>query len=303
MQGVVGFGALNLDKITFVDKIPGPDEEGFVRSVEWHPGGSAPNTVVGLRRLGVRGGLIGRLGDDAEGRAIREDLLQEGVEVGGVKSVGGRTGTANVLVNADGQRAILLDPGVNDEIQTGDWDLSYVQGFELVHMTSYVCRSSESSFRSQVALAQRSDVPMSMDPGQLYAERGLVELGPVLRRCRVFLPNLRELEILTGTGLEKGARKLLSLGVETVVVKMGMKGAYVTDGRTCGTVPAYGGPGLDTTGAGDAFNAGFLYGVLEGMELMECGKLGAKVAWFSVQKAGARSGLPTQKELLEIEDA
>jgi ribokinase len=303
VQGVIGFGALNLDKITFVDKIPGPDEEGFVRSVEWHPGGSAPNTVVGLHRLGIRGGLIGKLGNDAEGAVIRNDLGQENVELDGVRSVQGRTGTANVLVDVDGQRAILLDPGVNDEIQPDDLDLGYIESFELVHMTSYVCRSTRASFRSQIALAERSAVPISMDPGQLYAERGLHELTPILRRCRVVLPNLRELEILTGSGLEKGTRKLLSLGVEIIVVKMGMKGAYVTDGRIQGTVPAYGGPGLDTTGAGDAFNAGFIYGVLEGMELMECGRLGAKVAWFSVQKAGARAGLPTISELLSLEDA
>ncbi len=302
MQGVIGFGALNLDKITFVDKIPGPDEEGFVRSVEWHPGGSAPNTVVGLRRLGIRGGLIGKLGNDAEAAVIREDLGREEVELDGIHSVEGRTGTANVLVDAQGRRAILLDPGVNDEIEPDELELGYIDSFELVHMTSYVCRSTEVSFRSQIALAEHSDIPMSMDPGQLYAERGLDELAPILRHCRVFLPNRRELEILTGSGLKEGARKLLSLGVEIVVVKMGMEGAYVTDGGTDGTVPAYGGPGLDTTGAGDAFNAGFIYGVLEDMDLMECGRLGAKVAWFSVQKAGARAGLPTLERVLSLKD-
>lgn len=285
----------------FVDKIPGPDEEGFVRSVGWHSGGSAPNTMVGLSRLGVRTGCIGRVGPDAEGSAMVKELEDEGVETERVRVVEGRSGTALVLVDKDGLRAIVLDPGVNDGIPPEDLDPAYLKTFDLIHMTSFVCRTSELSFRTQLGIADAINVPLSLDPGQLYAERGLEELKPIIRNCRIVMPNEKELRLMTGLGPKEGARLLLKAGAEVVAVKMGMGGSYVTNGRLEGHVSAYRGKGVDTTGAGDAYNAGFIFGLLNGMDPLQSGELGARVAWLSVQKTGARDGLPSRAELSALE--
>lgn len=286
-----------MDKIMFVDKIPAPDEEGFVLSVERHPGGSAANTIVGLSRLGTRTGCIGRVGNDPEGMAMIHNLESEGVETRGIRTCDGRSGVALSFVDEKGLRALLIDPGINDTIPFEDIDREYLQSFDLVHLTSFICKSNDLSFQTQLALANTMDVPLSFDPGQLYAERGLESLRSLIKKCRVVMPNQRELRMMTGLGPEKGARKLLSTGAGIVVVKMGLKGSYVTDGRSEKMVPAYGGRGLDTTGAGDAFNAGFIHGMLNGMPPSECAELGAKVAWFSVQKPGARDGLPLKSDL------
>jgi ribokinase len=297
MPGVIGFGALNMDKIMFVDKIPAPDEEAYVISVESHPGGSAPNTIAGLSRLGLRTGLIGNLGRDSEGKEMLGNLEGEGVETDAVVISSGRSGTALSMVDPDGLRSLVIDPGVNDEIPIRDIDVSYVNGFDLLHLTSFICRSTDLSFRTQLELAEISDVPLSLDPGQLYAERDLEQLEPIIRRCRVVMPNENELGMMTKLGPREGARRLIEIGSSVVVVKMGMKGCYVTDGEQDHHVPIYGGRGVDSTGAGDAFNAGFIYGLLNDLSLAEAAEIGTKVAWFSVQKPGARDGLPTLKEL------
>jgi len=302
VPGVIGFGALNLDKITLVDKIPSAEEEGFVLSVEWHPGGSAANTIVGLSRLGMRTGFIGRVGNDPEGSAMLKDLDSEGVETKGIRLCQGRSGVGLSLVDKRGQRALLIDPGVNDTISRQDIDRPYLGGFDLLHMTSFVCKSTDLSLRTQLAVARDADIPLSLDPGQLYAERGLQILRPIIEKCMVVLPNERELRLMTGLGPAEGAKKLLGMGARMVAVKMGLKGCYLTDGESKDRVPAYGGRGVDTTGAGDAFNAGFIFGILAGMDLAECGRIGAKVAWFCVQKVGARAGLPTKKQLDELAD-
>jgi ribokinase len=116
------------------------------------------------------------------------------------------------------------------------------------------------------------------------------------------MPNALELEQLTGEkDPRKGAEVILEMGVKIVVVKLGAKGCYITDGEEKVTVESFPVKVVDTTGAGDAFNAGFLYGLLDNKNnLYECGRLGNFVASRSVTTNGARAGLPYQKELITL---
>lgn len=126
-------------------------------------------------------------------------------------------------------------------------------------------------------------------------------MSALIGRCKYFMPNEGELRLLTGKSLKAGASKCIEAGSEVVVVKRGMDGSYATDGRREVNIPVYGERGIDTTGAGDAFNTGFFYGSLGGCDLAQSCELGAKVAWFSVQKPGARDGLPTLEELIALD--
>jgi len=108
----------------------------------------------------------------------------------------------------------------------------------------------------------------------------------------VVLLSEHELALLTGSGLEEGAEALLAEGVEIVAVKLGERGCYVTDGRNSFTQPAYRVKVVDTTGAGDAFNAGFIYGLRQGRSLPDCSRLGNRLASYCIQERGARAGLP-----------
>lgn len=293
MSSAIGFGALNLDKIYRVDKIPGKDEEGFVKDLQLYPGGSAANTIVGLARLGIKTAYIGKVGDDLEGKILLEDLKKEGIETKAVIKANGRSGTAMIFVDEEGNRAILVDPGVNDTIRFEEIDLELVKKFELLHLTSFICKNGFDSLNSQKKLVNEFEV-VSFDPGMPYAERGVKEMLPILKRTTIFLPNRAEIEKLFGMDYKSSAEECLKLGVQVVAVKLGSQGCWIkTSGKEI-TVKPFAVKVIDTTGAGDAFNTGFLYGFLKGRDLEECGKIGNYVASLCIQHVGARSGLPSR---------
>lgn len=289
---VIGYGALNLDRIMIVDKIPKADEEGYIMSVEHHPGGSAANTVCGLTRLGLKCGYIGKIGSDEEGKILLDDMKNEGIDTSGIKLCKGISGTALCFVDGSGNRAMLIAPGVNDTIGIEDIDPSYIKGIKFLHLTSFICKSSDKSFETQKRILNETDADISFDPGQLYSERGLEKTKEIIRRSKVIFPSEHEVTLLTGCDYREGCEVLLSAGVEIVACTRGEKGCYVTDGRSEYDIPSQKVNVTDTTGAGDAFDAGFLYGLQKGKDLHECGVLGNKVASFCIQKKGTRDGLP-----------
>lgn len=295
---VIGFGALNLDRILYVNRIVKPDEEGFISSVENHPGGSAANTIVGLSRLGIRTGYIGKVAHDEGGEILLNDLTSENVDARGVTATSGRSGSCLIMVDGRGERGILVDPGVNDLISITDVDMRYVDGAALIHMTSFICKESETSFLTQKQVALSTSSRISLDPGTLYAERGMGGLIDFIKRARLLLPNDHELYLMTGCeNVQKGAKMLIDAGAEWVAVKMGDRGCYVTDGIISTKIPPLKAKVVDTTGAGDAFNAGFIHSMLQGKSIEECGKIGNITASISIAHRGARDGLPYSKEL------
>jgi len=295
---VIGFGALNVDKLYKVNKIAGPEEEGFIKGFEEACGGSAANTIVGLARLGCKVGFIGKVANDREGKMLLEDFRREGVNTKGIiRAETGRSGTVMGFVDEKGERALYVDPGVNDTISFEEIDRGYACQAKFIHLTSFV---GEKSFEAQKRLVENlpKNVKVSLDPGELYARKGIKALNPILKRTFVFMPNSRELALLTGMeDYVKGAEKMLELGVKVVAVKLGGRGCYVTDGRESHHVEAFKVQIVDTTGAGDAFCAGFIYGLLNGKSLKECAKLGNFVASRCIMKMGARTGLPRLEDL------
>jgi ribokinase len=293
----VGFGALNVDRLYMVDKIAGTEEESSVTDHRESCGGSAANTMVGLARLGLKIGFLGKVADDREGRLLLDDFRKENVDTHGVVAVkNGFSGIVMDFVDKEGQRALYVVPGVNDTIGPEELNVDYLSRTRLLHLSSFV---GEQPFESQKTLVDRisSSVKMSFDPGMLYAKRGLQSLRPIIRRAFVMMPNEAELKLLTGKEYEEGAKKLSSEGVEIVAVKLGKKGCFVTNGKEKYFIKPFKAEAVDTTGAGDAWNAGFLYGLLRNKDLQECGRLGNFVASRCIRKMGARTGLPHLAEL------
>ncbi|MGQ9543630.1 MAG: carbohydrate kinase family protein [Candidatus Bathyarchaeia archaeon] len=293
---VVGFGALNLDKLYRVNRIVGVGEETFIKGLDVSPGGSAANTIVGLSRLGVKTGYIGSVADDSEGIYILEDLKREKVNLDGIRIVRGeRSGVCIGFVDDHGGRALYIDPGVNDTLTYRDIKAEYADSSKIIHLTSFV---GEKPFLAQKQLVRNiKRAGISLDPGELYALKGLGKLNPILKKVRVFMPNEREVMILTKKNYREGSRELLSIGIEIVAVKLGERGCYVTDGRERYLIPTLKKKPKDTTGAGDAFCAGFIYGLLKGRDLYTCGRLGNFVASKCISMYGARGGLPSELEL------
>ncbi|MDH5266230.1 MAG: carbohydrate kinase family protein [Candidatus Bathyarchaeota archaeon] len=294
---VVGFGALNVDKLFKVNKIAIAEEESFVTDFKEACGGSAANTTVGLARLGCKVGFIGKVADDREGRMLLKDFRREGVDTSGITVAKcGRSGTAMGFVDEKGQRALYVDPGVNDTIEFKETNKEYVFKTKFLHLTSFI---GEKSFQAQKNLIKTlpKNVKISFDPGELYARKGAT-LEPIIKKTFVLMPHAKELGLLTGTAdYKKGADILCRKGVKIVAVKLGSKGCYITDGKEKHLIEAFKVKVVDTTGAGDAFCAGFLYGLISGKSLYECGRISNFVASRCIMKMGARTGLPHLEDL------
>lgn len=299
---VVGFGALNVDKLFKVNRIAAKEDESFITDFAETCGGSAANTVVGLARLGCKVGFIGKVADDREGKMLLEEFRREGVDTKGVAvAKQGRSGTVMGFVDENGDRALYIDPGVNDQVKLNEKNKTYASQTMFLHLTSFV---AEESFQTQKRILETipEDAMVSFDPGALYAREGLAALGSIVEKTFVLMPNARELELLTGlTDYKKGAEAMLRKGVKVVAVKRGSRGCYVTDGKQSHNVEAFKVNVVDTTGAGDAFCAGFLYGLIKHRTLEKCGRIGNFVASRCTTKMGARAGLPTFKDLTKYE--
>ena len=295
---VIGFGALNIDKLYNVNKISCEDEEAYITNFNQFCGGSAANTIIGLSRLKMKTGFVGKVSNDYDGNILLKNLQKENVNTEGVIVSDGRSGSVIGFVDEEGQRALYVDPGVNDLIELEEVKLNYLNDSKIIHITSFVGESK----RVQESILNEidEDIIVSLDPGRIYAERGINFLKNILNRTDIILINEEELKHLTGKEYKtckEGAKILLELGIDTVVIKRGNKGSYITNGDENHFIEPFNVKCVDTTGAGDAFNAGFLYGVLNGENLEKSGKIGNFVASRCIQKSGAIKGLPWIHEM------
>ncbi len=311
---VIGLGALNIDRVYRVEHIL-LDGEAAVDEVDSFPGGSAANTIYGLAKLGISAGFVGMVGDDEAGQLLINDFNRVGVDTSRIKVASGeKTGSVLCLSDREGRRSLYVSPGANNRLTMPDLELDYINQAGLFHLTSF---AGDGQFWLSLALVESLSLStrLSFSPGALYTRRGLQTLRPIIKRTDVLFVNYDEITGLTGRDVTGGAGHCLSLGCKTVVVTLG-KGTtleagsgtgrrkvtaacYIRDSASEYVIPAAAQYGVteDTTGAGDAFAAGFLYGFIKGKGLEECGNLGDIVARFSLTRLGARAGLPNPSQL------
>ncbi len=295
---VICFGALNMDKLYRVNRIAKEEEESVIIGFKESPGGSAANTAVGLARLGIKTGYIGKVSNDREGRLLLDNFKMEGVDTRGIMvSKEGRSGVVIGFVDVKGERALYVSPSVNDTIEFKEIDLEYARSAKILHLTSF----EDKPFKAQQTLVKTlPKIEVSLDPGELYARKGLTTLKPLIKRSFVVLLNENEIKLLTGENYREGAKTLVNEGVSIVAAKLGKRGCYVTDGKETHLIEPYKVKVVDTTGAGDAFCAGFLYGLIKNKSLHECGRLGNFVSSRCIREAGAREGLPRLSDLEDM---
>lgn len=302
---VIGFGALNIDQIYSVARMLS-DGESPMTEFLLSPGGSAANTIYGLAKLGVVGGFLGTLGDDEAGGMLLDDFRNVGVDTRQIRVKKAKTGTTLCLTDKRGRRAIYVLPGANSLLESDDIDLDYIKQARILHLSSF---AGERQLEIQKQLMDRipHSVKVSFAPGSIYAAQGLAALTPIIKRTFVLFINRKEIEQLTGEEFQKGAQSCLGRGCKVVAITLGegMKRKattaacylatsdreYMIEAKRTKRVPG------DTIGAGDAFAAGFLFGLLREKNLEECGYLGELVAQFSIARSGARAGLPSLRQL------
>ncbi len=304
---VIGFGAMNIDHLCQVKELVVDGEQSVTGFVSI-PGGSAANTIYGLARLGIKTGFVGAVGTDKSGKLLIDDLKPVGVDTSQISDKKAETGATTCLSDKLGRRAIYVSPGANNLLDKKDIDLAYFNQAKLVHMSSF---AHDGQLRLQIDTAKKlkDSVKLSLAPGMIYVTKGLKALLPLLKRTYVIFVNREEIERLTNKDLQTGATELVKTGCRIVVVTLG-KGidrgqssvatAYIRDRENEYEVVSEKArlkSPPETTGAGDAFAAGFLFGFLKGKGIEECGWLGDMVAGFVIKKAGARNGLPTLPQL------
>lgn len=277
------------------------DSESIVEESFEAPGGSAANTIYALAHWGMSAGFIGAVGDDEEGRQILSEFERVGVDTQRIRILQGqRTGRVVGVVDRKGHRALYVQPAANLWLRLTEDDVNYASIAQCVHLSSLI---GDAAFESQCrfALALPKDVVLSFAPGALYARRGLRELKSLLQRTTLLFITREELSELAGTeNLESAAQQLWALGVAVTVVTLGEQGSWVGSKGKGQFAPSPQAHVMDTTGAGDAFAAGFLWGFLNGQPLPKCQRLGTIAASFCLQALGARTGTPTLDELLAM---
>ncbi|MBI4287064.1 MAG: carbohydrate kinase family protein [Chloroflexi bacterium] len=306
---VVGLGAMNMDYFYRVKSLV-KDGEAEVEEFQAFPGGSAANTVYGLARLGVPCGFLGIVGDDEAGRSLVADLDRAGADMRLVKvAAKARTGTVVAIVDREGRRALYVHPGANALVTNSRLSPAGLESASLLHTSAFV-GDEQFLWHREALTGLPPQTRLSFSPGALYVRRGFEALAPVLKRTHLMFLNRKELKELTGADLEAGASRCIEEGCQTVVVTLGR--GLIRGRRRCCALVATGdnrvwvqaAPGrkqvIDTTGAGDAFAAGFLYGHLKEKPADECGLLGDLMAGLCICKLGARTGLPTGPELNQV---
>ena len=309
---VTCIGAALVDMVARVQRHPEEDDEVFVSNLEILSGGAAANTAHACSRLGLKTAFIGKLGEDDEfGSKILNDFKRVNMDLSLIKySTKHGTGSAYVALNKRGDRRIYAHSGAANHLSAEDIKSKEITRTRITYLSSL---KNLAPFIEAARISRQNDIPVILNPGMLIIDQGLTEITPLLKEVDVLI--LSQREFLTLLDLRKDelkpqiiqaiTQKLFDLGLKVIIITMGAKGALLFDGERTELVPTSKVKEVvDTTGAGDAFSAGFIRGFSQDLSyefepLRRNVKAGNFVAGKCVQVLGARNGLPTKKEMDE----
>lgn len=251
-------------------------------------GGQAANVAFALARMGLDAALVGRVGADEDGQFLREGLEGVNLDYLAVQEASGR---AYILVDPSGERTILVAPNTNDELAEPDIPWDFLAQARFIHLTSFV-GLGPLAVQRQVAIRLGDRIPISLDPGELYARRGWPALVDILDHAEVLLVTEREWQLLGGKMLGHPP-----FAPPLILIKRGAKGARMITPMTFYDFPAEPVRGVvDTLGAGDVFAAGYLAGRVLGLAPPWAARLANRTAAYSLM-GPAREHYPDRKFL------
>jgi ribokinase len=291
---VIGIGALNWDRIIRVDRFARPGDEIVIKEVREEAGGSAANTIAGLARLGTKTEFLGRIGFDVAGENILKAFTREKVDISGIRKVEGHSGGVLSFVDDSGERTMYINSGVNDEFTLNEHEIQSLISTRLVHLSSFSGKISMEAAMEVGKIKRKGR--LSFAPGFLTG-KGIDYLTPLLEAASILFLNENEARSLTGLSPEDAFTVLKRFGIETIAITRGADGCFVFHKNKLIEVPGILTKAVDTTGAGDAFSAGFLYGILNNFNPRNSAKTGNFVASKSIERMGAREGLPDKDSL------
>jgi len=282
---IVSLGAVLMDQIASVERFPGDDDEVFVPKLQLLPGGSAANFAVLCARLGAESGFVGKVGKDVYGDLLAQDMKRENVNVDNLSRSKTSTGTVFIAVRGDGQRMMFAHSGAANELIQQDISLAYLNNFDHLHLADLdniaILEYAAKNFKGTI----------SLNPGALVAEKKekAIEL---IKLVDILICSEEEAKKITRKYLgDEWIKELKSWGPDLVVITRGAKPVKTFDGTSVMDSPAFSVPVTDTTGAGDAFSAGFICEYLHTKNLAKAVRFGSATAALTIQHEGARAGV------------
>ncbi len=296
MSDIIVIGSMNADLVVRAPRFPQPGETISGENLRIIPGGKGANQAVAAARQGAAVEMVGRVGSDSFGPELINNLRQNNVETSCIRTdPQSSTGTAIIVVDANGQNSIVLSPGGNGRVSPADVDRVSFSGYKLLLL------QSEIPTETVVAAARRAkenNVRVLLNPAPARSlPTELISLADFI------LPNETELSLLADqpvndlASAEKAAKTLIECGAQNVIVTLGAKGALIVSGKQVSHVDTYQVNVVDTTAAGDAFIGGFASALLQNKSLEEAVRYGCACGALATTRFGAQPSLPTREEV------
>jgi len=263
---LVAIGAANMDIIAKIDKFPEIDDQVAVKSLSYAPGGSSANTVVSAAKLGLKVGFVGKVGRDHNGIELIKAFQDAGVDTDGIiVDADLPSGQVFIPVDQHADRIIFAFPGAPQALKREDIiaKASFLEKALVVHLGSL--RVTEPLIEAARLASEHSSI-VSMNPGGINAMRGYKALKDILDYVDVLVVSRRELDKMFGRAdIDSNASICFeNTGVKLLVVTLGPKGSKYYYAGTSGEIePIFDVPAVNTTGAGDAFYAGFIANIIK----------------------------------------
>ncbi|WP_068618649.1 ribokinase [Paenibacillus tuaregi] len=284
--GVIG--SCSMDLVVTSSKRPGAGETVLGESFKTVPGGKGANQAVAAARLGAEVTMIGRVGEDGFGQEILNNFMANGVSVSNVEPVtDAESGTAHIVL-AEGDNSIVVVKGANDRVTP-----EYVQmKSEVLRELDMVLIQQEIPEETVVLVSQlcsKFGIPLMLNPAPARAVP-----SEVIEKAAYLTPNQHEASLLFP---DMNIQEALRMYPNKLFITEGSQGVRYYDGEKEVLVPTYKVEAVDTTGAGDTFNAAFAVALAEGKPVYESVQFANRAASLSVTKFGAQGGMPTRAEV------
>jgi ribokinase len=295
---IVVVGSSNTDMIIKLDKIPAPGETVLGGEFAIAAGGKGANQAVAASRAGGHVGFVACVGDDLFGKQALEGFAKDGINTEYVfKDKQQPSGCALIFVDKNGENSIAVASGANARLSPEHIDLAE----KIVISSDILIMQLETpldTVKHTAHLASFNGIPVILDPAPAQQLD-----DDVLKHISLLTPNESEAELLTGIPVEdeksadKAASDLLAKGINTVLITMGSRGAFIATENMREMIPGFKVTAVDSTAAGDVFNGALAVSISEKMPLLEAVRFASAAAALSVTKLGAQPSAPLRRKI------
>lgn len=250
-------------------------------------GGSAANTINGLAKLGVETAFIGKIANDKFGKILEQDMIESGIYPVLLQG-NAPTGLAVALVSKDSERTFAVNLGCAIDLSPEDLNNEMFRGYDFFHIEGYLVQNHD-LLRKAMKLAKVNKIKISIDLASYDVVRENKQFLEEIVKNYVDIVFVNEEEAKAFTGLEpEDALDEISKFCEIAVVKIGKEGSHIRDKNKKHKIVVIEARSIDTTGAGDLYAAGFIYGLSQNLPLEKCGQIGSVLAGNVIEVIGAK---------------